>query len=276
MASYHYDKSKGGMVKCNTVDPNGVCRIHGNTDIQANSAEEAQHKYNAMKRDAANAEDMSEMPLEYATEVWKIHCDSINEGNDDGMGPKTIDAIANKPGIWKSLDENAAGMLAESANLVNVNDDVKNFVMLRFGEQFVNSYVEGTNIIYSAPEWVLKLNGYESVTDVVGDICDYFGAEEDEATGYNVRYWNYFSWNGGWKHFFKVAHGVNRGLTISDEDGNQWVDKKASDEIKRQFFDEYEQQYYELGYPEDREAYMNSEKYQQEKSDYYNAMGLSL
>lgn len=63
MASYHYDKSKGGMVKCNTVDPNGVCRIHGNTDIQANSAEEAQHKYNAMKRDEANAEDMSEMPL---------------------------------------------------------------------------------------------------------------------------------------------------------------------------------------------------------------------
>lgn len=275
MASYHYDKSKGCMVKCNTADPNGVCRIHGNTDIKADTADEAQRKFNAMKIDEANAEDMSEMPLEYVTEVWKIHCDSINEGNDDGMGPKTIDAIANKPGIWESLDENAAGMLAESAN--SVNDDAKNVVMLRFGNQLVNLYDRGTHIIDSAPEWALKLNGYKSVTDVLGDICDYFGAEE--ASEYEVRYWASFACAYENSFYTKVAHGVNRGPMIHDEDGNSWVNEAISRKIKCRYFDEYEQQRYYKRYGSyfgAREDYMNSEQYQQEKSDYYNAMGLSL
>lgn len=265
MASYHFG-SDGKPVKCNTADPNGVCRIHGNMDIQANSVEEAQHKYNAMKRDEANAEDMSEMPLEYATEVWKIHCDSINEGNDDGMGPKTIDVIANKPGIWESLDEDVAGMLAESAN--SVNDDVKNTVMLRFG----NPIVEGAGIMDSAPKWVLKMNDYKPATDVLGDISDYFEADdasENEVQGYVESAWN--KWDD-----VNVADGVVCGRVMKDEDDNLWVDKKISDEIKRQYFDEYEQQSYDMGYLGDREDYMNSEQYQQEKSAYYNAMGLSL
>ena len=152
MASYHYNKSKGGMVKCNTVDPNGVCRIHGNTDIQANSAEEAQHKYNAMKRDEANAEDMSEMPLEYATEAWKIHCDSINEGNDDGMGPKTIDAIAHKPGVWESL-----------------NDDEKNIMINHYTVDNGNGYKE---IADNAPDGVMESYGYSHSLDVVRKAYD--------------------------------------------------------------------------------------------------------
>lgn len=267
MASYHYNESKGGMVKCNTVDPNGVCRIHGNTDIQANSAEEAQHKYNAMKRDESNAEDMSEMPLEYATEVWKIHCDSINEGNDDGMGPKTIDAIANKPGIWESLDANAADMLAESAN--SINDDVKNAVTLRFG----NPIFDDVDYMHSAPKWVLRVNDYKPATDVLGDIYDYFGyedASEDEVQDSVESAWE------GFPSDVIVADDVVWARVMKDEDGNLWVDKKVSDELKRQCFDEYEQQGYEMGYFGDNEDYMNSEQYQQEKSDYYNAMGLSL
>lgn len=266
MASYHFG-SDGKPVKCNTADPNGVCRIHGNMDIQANSAEEAQHKYNAMKRDEANAEDMSEMPLEYVTEVWKIHCDSINEGNDDGMGPKTIDVIANKPGVWESLDENAADMLAESAN--SVNDDVKNTVMLRFG----NPFCEGVGFMESAPKWVLKLNDYKPATDVLGDIFDYF--EADDFSENEVQDCVESAWN-EWDDDVNVADGVVCGRVMKDEDDNLWVDKKISDEIKRQYFDAYEQQSYYMGYFGDREDYMNSEQYQQEKSDYYNAMGLSL
>lgn len=160
MASYHYNKSKGGMVKCNTVDPNGVCRIHGNTDIQANSAEEAQHKYNAMKRDEANAEDMSEMPLEYATEAWKIHCDSINEGNDDGMGPKTIDAIAHKPGVWESL-----------------NDDEKNIMINHYTVDNGNGYKE---IADNAPDGVMESYGYSHSLDVVRKAYDYLYSLYDE------------------------------------------------------------------------------------------------
>ena len=160
MASYHYNKSKGGMVKCNTVDPNGVCRIHGNTDIQANSAEEAQHKYNAMKRDEANAEDMSEMPLEYATEAWKIHCDSINEGNDDGMGPKTIDAIAHKPGVWESL-----------------NDDEKKIMINHYTVDNGNGYKEITD---NAPDGVLESYGYSRVFDVISKANDYLGYPNDD------------------------------------------------------------------------------------------------
>ena len=160
MASYHYNKSKGGMVKCNTVDPNGVCRIHGNTDIQANSAEEAQHKYNAMKRDEANAEDMSEMPLEYATEAWKIHCDSINEGNDDGMGPKTIDAIAHKPGVWESL-----------------NDDEKNIMINHYTVDNGNGYKE---IADNAPDGVMESYGYSRVFDVISKANDYLGYPNDD------------------------------------------------------------------------------------------------
>lgn len=266
MASYHFG-SDGKPVKCNTADPNGVCRIHGNMDIQANSAEEASHKYNAMKRDGANAEDMSEMPLEYVTEVWKIHCDSINEGNDDGMGPKTIDAIANKPGVWESLDENAADMLAESAN--SVNDDVKNTVMLRFG----NRVVEGADIMDSAPKWVLKINDYKPAIDVLRDISDYIEADDDISEN-EVQDCVESAWN-KWD-YVNVADGVARERVMKDEDDNLWVDKKVSDEIKRQYFDEYEQQGYYMGYFGDREDYMNSEQYQQEKSDYYNAMGLSL
>lgn len=273
MASYHFG-SDGKPVKCNTADPNGVCRIHGNMDIQANSAEEAQHKYNAMKRDEANAEDMSEMPLEYVTEVWKIHCDSINEGNDDGMGPKTIDVIANKPGVWESLDENAADMLAESANSVNVNDDVKNTFMLRFGN-IINEFVYDesvTHIIDSAPKWVLRLNGYKPATDVVGDVADYFGFDvaEDEvqsAIGFSP---------GARRANVNVADGVVRRRVMKDKDDNLWVDQKTSDEIKWQYFDiEYELRCHRTGIA-DSVAYMKSEQYQQEISDYCNAMGLSL
>ena len=159
MASYHFG-SDGKPVKCNTADPNGVCRIHGNMDIQANSAEEAQHKYNAMKRDEANAEDMSEMPLEYATEVWKIHCDSINEGNDDGMGPKTIDAIAHKPGVWESL-----------------NDDEKNIMINHYTVDNGNGYKE---IADNAPDGVMESYGYSHSLDVVRKAYDYLYSLYDE------------------------------------------------------------------------------------------------
>lgn len=120
MASYHFG-ADGKPVKCNTVDPNGVCRIHGNTDIQANSAEEAQQKYNAMKIDEAKAEDMSEMPPEYAVQCWKIHCDAFKNGDDDKIGPKTVDAIANKPEVWESLDEDCKNQLADSVSVEDGN-----------------------------------------------------------------------------------------------------------------------------------------------------------
>lgn len=270
MASYHFDKNKGGMVKCHTAEPNGVCRIHGNSDVQANSAEEAQHKYNEMKRDEAKAEDMSEMPSEYAIEVWKVHCDSINDGNDDGMGPKTIAAIANKPGVWESLDKNAARMLAESANPV-INDDVKNTVMLRFGNYFGQDGDSG--FMEFAPEWVLRMNGYKPATDVLGDVSDYF--ESDEFSENEVQDSVQSAWD-KWDDDVKVANGVIRGRVLMDEYDNQWVDEKVADEMKRQYFDEYEKQSYDAGYLGDNENYMDSEQYQQEKSNYYNAMGLSL
>ena len=267
MASYHYDKSKGCMVKCNTADPNGVCRIHGNTDVKADTADEAQRKFNAMKIDEANAEDMSEMPLEYVTEVWKIHCDSINEGNDDGMGPKTIDAIANKPGIWESLDANAADMLAESAN--SINDDVKNTVTLRFGHPIFDY----RSFMYSAPKWVLRMNGYKPATDVLDDISEYFGAYG--VTVNEVEYSAKSAWD-EYDEAANVADGVVWSRVMQDEDGNLWLDKKISDETKRQCFDDYAQERHERGYLGDGEGYMNSEQYQQDKSDYYNEIGLSL
>ena len=160
MASYHYDKSKGCMVKCNTADPNGACRIHGNTDVKADTADEAQRKFNAMKIDEANAEDMSEMPLEYVTEVWKIHCDSINEGNDDGMGPKTIDAIAHKPGVWESL-----------------NDDEKKIMINHYTVDNGNGYKEITD---NAPDGVLESYGYSRVFDVISKANDYLGYPNDD------------------------------------------------------------------------------------------------
>ena len=52
--------------------------------------------------------------------------------------------------------------------------------------------------------------------------------------------------------------------------------KKISDETKRQCFDDYAQERHERGYLGDGEGYMNSEQYQQDKSDYYNEIGLSL
>ena len=103
MASWHFDNNKQKLVKCNTVDPNGICRIHGNSDIQADTADEAQRKFNVMKIDEATSQDISEFPPEYAVEVWKSHVDSIDNGDDDEMGVKTIESIANRDGVMEKL-----------------------------------------------------------------------------------------------------------------------------------------------------------------------------
>ena len=103
MASWHFDNNKQKLVKCNTVDPNGICRIHGSSDIQADTADEAQRKFNIMKIDEATSQDISEFPPEYAVEVWKSHVDSIDNGDDDEMGPKTIESIVNRDGVMEKL-----------------------------------------------------------------------------------------------------------------------------------------------------------------------------
>ena len=162
MASYHYDESKGCMIKCNTADPNGVCRIHGNTDIQANSAEEAQHKYNAMKIDEANAEDIHDGSFEDAKEAWEVYYAAVKTNciNQTTIGPKTIDAIAHKPGVWESL-----------------NDDEKNIMINHYTVDNGNGYKE---IADNAPDGVMESYGYSRLFDVIRKANDYLGYPNDE------------------------------------------------------------------------------------------------
>lgn len=162
MASYHYDKSKGCMVKCNTADPNGVCRIHGNTDIKADTAEEAQHKYNAMKIDEANAEDIHDGSFEDAKEAWKVYYAAVKTNciNQTTIGPKTIDAIAHKPGVWESL-----------------NDDEKNIMINHYTVDNGNGYKE---IADNAPDGVMESYGYSHSSDVVRKAYDYLDYPYDE------------------------------------------------------------------------------------------------
>lgn len=156
-------------------------------------------------------------------------------------------------------------MLAESAN--SVNDDVKNTAMLRFGK--LSAEYAGT--LESAPRWVLRLNDYKLALDVLDDIIDYIGY--DEAIKENVQ--DYVeSADCGWD--VKVADGVVRPDVMKDEDGDLWINRRVSDNMKRDFFDSYELESYYMGYLGDSEDYENSEQYQQDKIAYYNAMGLSL
>ena len=161
MASYHFGPD-GKPVKCNTADPNGVCRIHGNMDIQANSAEEAQHKYNAMKRDEANAEDIHDGSFEDAKEAWEVYYSAVKTNciNQTTIGPKTIDAIAHKPGVWESL-----------------NDDEKNIMINHYTVDNGNGYKE---IADNAPDGVMESYGYSRSLDVVRKAYDYFDYPYDE------------------------------------------------------------------------------------------------
>ena len=161
MASYHFG-SDGKPVKCNTADPNGVCRIHGNMDIQANSAEEAQHKYNAMKRDEANAEDIHDGSFEDTKEAWEVYYSAVKTNciNQTTIGPKTIDAIAHKPGVWESL-----------------NDDEKNIMINHYTVDNGNGYKE---IADNAPDGVMESYGYSRSLDVVRKAYDYFDYPYDE------------------------------------------------------------------------------------------------
>lgn len=161
MASYHFGPD-GKPVKCNTADPNGVCRIHGNMDIQANSAEEAQHKYNAMKRDEANAEDTHDGSFEDAKEAWEVYYSAVKTNciNQTTIGPKTIDAIAHKPGVWESL-----------------NDDEKNIMINHYTVDNGNGYKE---IADNAPDGVMESYGYSRSLDVVRKAYDYFDYPYDE------------------------------------------------------------------------------------------------
>lgn len=161
MASYHFGPD-GKPVKCNTADPNGVCRIHGNMDIQANSAEEAQHKYNAMKRDEANAEDIHDGSFEDAKEAWEVYYSAVKTNciNQTTIDPKTIDAIAHKPGVWESL-----------------NDDEKNIMINHYTVDNGNGYKE---IADNAPDGVMESYGYSRSLDVVRKAYDYFDYPYDE------------------------------------------------------------------------------------------------
>lgn len=161
MASYHFGPD-GKPVKCNTADPNGVRRIHGNMDIQANSAEEAQHKYNAMKRDEANAEDIHDGSFEDAKEAWEVYYSAVKTNciNQTTIGPKTIDAIAHKPGVWESL-----------------NDDEKNIMINHYTVDNGNGYKE---IADNAPDGVMESYGYSRSLDVVRKAYDYFDYPYDE------------------------------------------------------------------------------------------------
>lgn len=161
MASYHFGPD-GKPVKCNTADPNGVCRIHGNMDIQANSAEEAQHKYNAMKRDEANAEDIHDGSFEDAKEAWEVYYSAVKTNciNQTTIGPKTIDVIAHKPGVWESL-----------------NDDEKNIMINHYTVDNGNGYKE---IADNAPDGVMESYGYSRSLDVVRKAYDYFDYPYDE------------------------------------------------------------------------------------------------
>lgn len=161
MASYHFGPD-GKPVKCNTADPNGVCRIHGNMDIQANSAEEAQHKYNAMKRDEANTEDIHDGSFEDAKEAWEVYYSAVKTNciNQTTIGPKTIDAIAHKPGVWESL-----------------NDDEKNIMINHYTVDNGNGYKE---IADNAPDGVMESYGYSRSLDVVRKAYDYFDYPYDE------------------------------------------------------------------------------------------------
>lgn len=161
MASYHFGPD-GKPVKCNTADPNGVCRIHGNMDIQVNSAEEAQHKYNAMKRDEANAEDIHDGSFEDAKEAWEVYYSAVKTNciNQTTIGPKTIDAIAYKPGVWESL-----------------NDDEKNIMINHYTVDNGNGYKE---IADNAPDGVMESYGYSRSLDVVRKAYDYFDYPYDE------------------------------------------------------------------------------------------------
>lgn len=161
MASYHFGPD-GKPVKCNTADPNGVCRIHGNMDIQANSAEEAQHKYNAMKLDEANAEDIHDGSFEDAKEAWEVYYSAVKTNciNQTTIGPKTIDAIAHKTGVWESL-----------------NDDEKNIMINHYTVDNGNGYKE---IADNAPDGVMESYGYSRSLDVVRKAYDYFDYPYDE------------------------------------------------------------------------------------------------
>lgn len=161
MASYHFGPD-GKPVKCNTADPNGICRIHGNMDIQANSAEEAQQKYNAMKIDEAHAEDIQDGSFEDAKAAWEVYYLAAKNDfiNYTTIGPKTIDAIANKPGVWESL-----------------NDDEKKIMINHYTVDKGNGYKE---IAVNAPDGVLESYGYSRLFDVISKANDYLGYPNDD------------------------------------------------------------------------------------------------
>lgn len=262
MASYHYDKNKGGMVKCHTAEPNGVCRIHGNSDVQANSAEEAQHKYNEMKCDEAKAEDMSEMPSEYAIEVWKVHCDSINDGNDDGMGPKTIDVIAHMPGIWE-----------------NLNDDEK--------QCLANNYIDDSHLQYktitdNAPDGVWEYYGYKRAEDVILNAYNFAGINEVSDDDME-------------SHIHRALSRRDTGIMINDgyllpdygesDEGTVWVhdiDSYIEDDIwddikwnniEAGCYDDVPKSAERVADDEGYEVYEYSPSYQTEVTEYYKSIG---
>ena len=76
------------------------------------------------------------------------------------MGPKTIDAIAHKPGVWESL-----------------NDDEKNIMINHYTVDNGNGYKE---IADNAPDGVMESYGYSHSLDVVRKAYDYLYSLYDE------------------------------------------------------------------------------------------------
>ena len=260
MASYHFG-ADGKPVKCNTVNPNGVCRIHGNTDIRANSAEEAQQKYNDMKIDEANAEDMSEMPPEYVSEAWKIHCDTVKNGDNDGMGPKTIETIANTLG-HETIDSSLE------------NYHVWNSLDTDYQRKLVESYIDTdyNSISPDAPKYVYYALGYynsDYINSVSADYLGYIGVDDYVETG------DYK----GTKQYNEVNLSDTPDLlsTVEDQYGDTLVDSNTASEIIDDNWNQYANDTLSAGgwnnYDEDAgEDYHDSSTYQSEKAAYYKAM----
>lgn len=115
-----------------------------------------------MKRDAANAEDIHDGSFEDAKEAWEVYYSAVKTNciNQTTIGPKTIDAIAHKPGVWESL-----------------NDDEKNIMINHYTVDNGNGYKE---IADNAPDGVMESYGYSRSLDVVRKAYDYFDYPYDE------------------------------------------------------------------------------------------------
>lgn len=95
MASYHPYNGKE-MNKCGLMVPcaSDPCKMHGDSDIQADSAEQAQRIYNARLRAAAKAQDENERRVDnVCNEISMSIARDVDVADSAGIVCKKMNAL---------------------------------------------------------------------------------------------------------------------------------------------------------------------------------------